>query len=153
MGMKIYFIQMGDTGPIKIGQSVNPMLRIEQLQTANPETLRILWVYEGDQYTESQVHELFKGNRIRGEWFAPTDDLISFIESELQNDYEINVPSNNNEISVNHGLGYGYIFNIEDLSIEVGRGTIRVENFEGQTIHITSNGEDKPSIQILGHKK
>ena len=82
---------MGDSGPIKIGQSDSPTLRMSQLQTANPAKLRMLWIYEGSGYTEVEIHDLFKSDRIRGEWFKPSEDLISFIKTTLMNDYTVNL--------------------------------------------------------------
>jgi hypothetical protein len=38
----IYFIQAGETGPIKIGKANDPAQRINQFQTAHHETLRLL---------------------------------------------------------------------------------------------------------------
>ncbi len=36
----IYFIQIGESGPVKIGVSFDPLDRLRQIQTANPELAR-----------------------------------------------------------------------------------------------------------------
>ncbi len=153
MGQKVYFIQMGEKGPIKIGQSANPELRLASLQTANPAALNLLWVYEGDEYTEQNIHGIFKKDRIRGEWFKPSEELTTFIEDYLQNDYEIKIFSGDQELSVNHGMGYGFIFHLGTMAIEVCNNKIHIENFDGQTINIKSNDGGRPFIEIISLKK
>ena len=69
----IYFIQCGENGPIKIGYTDNGVeTRMAQLQTGCPYELRLLWVYTGNDLTESQLHKEFAHERIRGEWFRPS---------------------------------------------------------------------------------
>lgn len=86
----IYFIQYGTNGPIKIGYTDNDVqTRLNQLQTGCPYELKLLWVYTDNFYTESQIHEMFSHERIRGEWFYPCEQLISFIETELGNHFEV----------------------------------------------------------------
>lgn len=74
----IYFIQAGRNGPVKIGDSELVYDRLAQLQTANPYKLNILFVYNGRQYGEFELHDLFKHENIRGEWFRPARDIIGF---------------------------------------------------------------------------
>jgi len=82
----IYFIQCGTNGPIKIGQTDNGVeQRMAQLQTGCPYELKLLWVYNGEEYTEASIHVNFKHECVRGEWFHPSKKLIYFIKSELCN--------------------------------------------------------------------
>ena len=86
----IYFIQCGTNGPIKIGYTDNDVqARMAQLQTGCPYELRLLWVYNGEDYTEAQVHSELSHERVRGEWFHPTREVFGFIESEMGNQFEI----------------------------------------------------------------
>lgn len=86
----IYFIQCGNNGPIKIGQTDNDVeQRMAQLQIGCPYELRLLWVYTGDDFTEFQIHVELSHERIRGEWFHPSESVFCFIESEMSNYYEI----------------------------------------------------------------
>jgi len=90
----IYFIQCGENGPIKIGQTGNGVEeRLGQLQTGCPYGLRVLWVYNGSDWTEETVHKKFSHERIRGEWFRPSSTLIDFITNEMMNVYEIETPN------------------------------------------------------------
>ena len=66
----IYFIQHGDSGPVKIGLSKTPTQRVSKLQTGNPRELILRHVIPGDRGVESGLHERFKPALIRGEWFG-----------------------------------------------------------------------------------
>jgi hypothetical protein len=66
----IYFIQHGESGPVKIGLSNAPTRRVSELQTGNPRALVLRHVIPGDRDVESGLHERFKPARIRGEWFG-----------------------------------------------------------------------------------
>ena len=75
---QIYFLQSGG-GPIKIGFAVNIQARIDTLQLGNPEKLKLLKTVEGSVSGEKEIHRRFSKDKIRGEWFNPTDELLSFI--------------------------------------------------------------------------
>ena len=95
----IYFIQCGENGPIKIGQTSNGIEeRVKQLQTGCPYELRVLWAYRGSDYSESDLHEIFSHERISGEWFHPSTKLFFFMHFELYNKDVID--SNYGEITI-----------------------------------------------------
>ncbi len=78
----LYFFgqQTGPTyGPIKIGTSFDPRVRVRQFQTGSPDELWIMGVWPNCPYTEEEVHQMFAHLWIRGEWFRPGQDLIDFI--------------------------------------------------------------------------
>lgn len=75
--MAVYFIQAGDNGPIKIGVATDPRRRLINMRTAHPDVLSLLAVMPGDATLESAMHRRFAGQRIRGEWFAPTAELLA----------------------------------------------------------------------------
>jgi len=77
----IYFIQCGDSGPIKIGVTVNLPARLRDLQASNPYELKVLTAIEkGSQKREWEIHGMFQHLRIRNEWFQPAQELLSFID-------------------------------------------------------------------------
>jgi hypothetical protein len=80
-GAVVYFIQVGDDGPIKIGCTAgSPLVRLQVLQTASPHELRLIgakWVTR--LLTEAVVHARFEHLRIRGEWFSSDSELLEFI--------------------------------------------------------------------------
>jgi len=69
--MFVYFIQEGEDGPIKIGEAVHPVKRVEQMQTGNPRHLRVTAVVLAGRSTEWQLHGYWRAKAwIRGEWFG-----------------------------------------------------------------------------------
>ncbi len=76
---RVYFIQMGDDGPIKIGLSVNPARRRRQLQTGQPERLRVLRAMAGDKALEAFLHRRFAAHHIADEWFRPHREILRYI--------------------------------------------------------------------------
>lgn len=79
-GPWIYFIQVGNDGPIKIGFTAgNPRARLSKLQIGNPEKLKLLAAVPGSFEDEQAIHATFVALRIRGEWFRPDPILHGFI--------------------------------------------------------------------------
>src|SRR6516162_9936645 len=74
----VYFVQVGDNGPIKIGKAVSPLARLAELQTGNPIELIPRLLLLGGRH-ERFLHRRFKDCRIRGEWFRPRQHLRDFI--------------------------------------------------------------------------
>ena len=83
---QIYFMQAGN-GPIKIGFSTNIKSRLPEIQRWHPEEIRLLKMVTGRIEGERDIHRLFKEDRIRGEWFKPSEKLMAFING-LQDSYE-----------------------------------------------------------------
>lgn len=110
----IYFIQAGENGPIKIGQSDNPEERLKQLQTANYQELKLLWIYDDtddEVYTESNLHEELSHLKIRGEWYSSErGEIKKFIHDYLRNSYMVNTHNGENfsieESFYNHQIIY-----------------------------------------------
>lgn len=79
--MAVYFIQAGDSGPVKIGVAQIVERRLANMQTGAPDKLRILAVEPtGDFDREAVLHEQFRDAHIHGEWFQPSVDLLAHIE-------------------------------------------------------------------------
>lgn len=81
---KVYFIQEGEDGPIKIGYTGQALLsRLHGLQNGNPRALLLRGVIAGDRDTEGEVHAAFGHLTMPGtnEWFRPADDLLEFIST------------------------------------------------------------------------
>jgi hypothetical protein len=75
----IYFIQQGDSGPIKIGFSTRPKERLRTLQTAHTDKLNMLHCELGSEADEARLHRKFSNIHIKGEWFKADDSLVEFI--------------------------------------------------------------------------
>lgn len=83
----IYFIQAGHDGPIKIGfteQKAGTRPRIDNLQCGNHLKLNLLSFCVGGKSKEKFIHDMFSKERIRGEWFWPTESVLSFALSHVE---------------------------------------------------------------------
>jgi hypothetical protein len=85
MSASVYAIVAGE-GPIKIGVSVDPLKRLPQLQTNQPQRLSIVYaVRVADPYAvERAAHARLKPRRAQGEWFnINRDEAIEAIDAEI----------------------------------------------------------------------
>jgi hypothetical protein len=84
MGIKkIYLIRASETGYYKIGVSIHPSKRIEQLQTGNADELKLLLVYESEfsNKIEKHFHNRYSHLKREGEWFELSLEIeTSFIQ-------------------------------------------------------------------------
>lgn len=80
--MTVYFIRRtGDaTGLIKIGHTSNLSNRLSSFRMAIPEGIEILATCDGGPEVEKRLHALAAADRVKGEWFKPSDQLMSLIE-------------------------------------------------------------------------
>lgn len=76
----IYFIRMGEDGPIKIGRTRDVQERLAGLQTANPYKLSILATIVAPTILELQIHAYFNEYRLEGEWFEPQPEVLEFVD-------------------------------------------------------------------------
>ena len=77
----IYAFQVGDDGPIKIGISRTPDVRLRTLQQANPHQLRPRAAWRGFSFEEKQIHDEFAHARMAGEWFHPVPELVELVDA------------------------------------------------------------------------
>lgn len=76
----IYFVQAGNGGPIKIGRtSLVVRYRVRELQIGCPYELLLLATMPGGLAKERALHARFRGDRLRGEWFRPSPELLGLI--------------------------------------------------------------------------
>jgi hypothetical protein len=75
----IYFVGEGDDGPIKIGITTRLGHRVTGLQTSHPRPLTLLASCPGNRVAEAQLHERFKGDRLLGEWFRRSPEIVALI--------------------------------------------------------------------------
>lgn len=76
----VYFVQGMSGGAIKIGYSTDPELRLKNLQTSYPDTLKILCLIPGNEKREKSYHDRFYKYRLNGEWFTPDKFILDVIE-------------------------------------------------------------------------
>jgi len=77
----VYFLRVGDDGPIKIGFTRDIIRRLRGLQTAHPEEIRLLAkiVVRFPRQLEREVHARFAHLRISGEWFRAEPELLDYV--------------------------------------------------------------------------
>ena len=80
--VSVYFIRCLDS--VKIGYSKHPILRLQGLQTANPNKLEMLGYFAGDKYEEQEIHEDLKKHRQSGEWFNYCEEVQEYIQKKLE---------------------------------------------------------------------
>jgi hypothetical protein len=81
-GPVVYFVQGGETGPIKIGQTDNIDMRLRAMQATSPVKLNLrgIIVDPRKKKREAKLHERFAATRLHGEWFEPTRQLLAYIK-------------------------------------------------------------------------
>lgn len=75
----VYFVQDGLGGPIKIGRTESLRARLNTLQSAHARKLIVLGLLGEWPGLEDQMHALFAKERMTGEWFSPSLELLKFI--------------------------------------------------------------------------
>jgi transcriptional regulator with XRE-family HTH domain len=78
---RIYVIQQGRSGPLKIGTSFDPESRMRTLQTGVIDGLTLLHQFDGDEQIERQLHARFNQYRLAGEWFSPSSEILNWVRS------------------------------------------------------------------------
>jgi hypothetical protein len=76
----VYFLSAGIGEPIKIGFSSDFRRRLIDLQSTIPYPLTVLALMRGGCETESFWHRTLSTSCVRGEWFAPTEEVAAAIQ-------------------------------------------------------------------------
>lgn len=85
----VYFIQADEDGPIKIGFTADdPKKRLNQLQTGNPATLKLLGAIKGSIAREREFHADLAEWRLQGEWFQPHPTVLTAVQTALDDPQE-----------------------------------------------------------------
>lgn len=74
----IYFAQCG--AKVKIGCSIDPTRRIEQVGEWMPEPLVLLATMPGNFNLEAAIHTTFDAEWSHGEWFVLSERILDFID-------------------------------------------------------------------------
>jgi len=97
----MYLYLLKNENKYKIGLSKHPHKRIKQLQTGNSKTIKLVEMFESKYPTtlEKSFHNIYKMNRLIGEWFElPKEFESTFLEecNRLENTIDI-LKSNGNK--------------------------------------------------------
>ena len=66
---------------IKIGVSCNTHVRLVNMRAHCPYELKLLKAVPDVAHLEIELHKRFAGDRVRGEWFKRTPELLAYIDS------------------------------------------------------------------------
>lgn len=77
----VYFLRLGDEGPIKIGFAQDLSRRLSSMRTGTPQEVVLLAAMPGTLADEEALHARFAHLRRKREWFEPGEDLLAFIAS------------------------------------------------------------------------
>jgi hypothetical protein len=76
----IYYIACTATERLKIGYTKGePEVRLKQLQTGSAADLRLIACHAGSPEDERRIHQQFEKQRVRGEWFAMSEELFAHL--------------------------------------------------------------------------
>lgn len=80
----LYYIQSGETGPVKIAATAHRTLdkRVADGQAFNPQPLLLRALYVADPNTESRQHGRHRQHHQGGEWFDPA--VLRHLPTELE---------------------------------------------------------------------
>jgi len=84
----VYFIQAENSGKIKIGHTDDVPKRMYTLQCTSPDKLKLLGKLSTKVATEKGLHKQFNDFRYIGEWFEPSEEILSYIRANCSLDAE-----------------------------------------------------------------
>src|SRR5687768_8375875 len=80
--MSIYFVQeVGGERLVKIGFSDLPDRRVITVKSKHSQDVDVLAVIDGGRPVERMLHKQLEADRVRGEWFRPTDSVLQIVKS------------------------------------------------------------------------
>lgn len=92
MASHVYFIRpVGMNGPVKIGVSVMPQLRLQAMGPNSPFRLEVVAVIAGGVDLEQRFHAAFAADRSHNEWFRASERLSSTIAAIACGDFDTSV--------------------------------------------------------------
>jgi hypothetical protein len=77
--MSVYFLHDWKNEAVKIGIASDVGRRVSALRMATAIDLVLLGSIEGSRETEAELHRQFAHERIRGEWFKATEELMACV--------------------------------------------------------------------------
>lgn len=75
----IYFVQIENDGPVKIGYAADVKRRVRSVAHGLPYKLMLLGYIKGTRSLERTLHKQIGLYRMRGEWFHPTKEVMECI--------------------------------------------------------------------------
>lgn len=83
---RVYFLRpIGHIGPIKIGCSIQPKLRLETYLPWSPIKLELIATAPGGHAQERHLHGMFQSDWLHHEWFSASKRLLALIDHVVEN--------------------------------------------------------------------
>ena len=157
-----YFIGNIKNNFVKIGKSDNPENRLTILQIGCPFKLEL--IYSTDKYSEKELHEKFKEEKINGEWFYYLWKIHNFIEKERKkdisldisiypvekkqlNDFEEHSIENIKKEVKNMEIDIKENYNVDQICIDFEEKCIDIYDLNFNSISIRDKGDKSKTIQ------
>lgn len=81
----IYLVEpLGGGGPVKVGCTVDPHRRLQQLQMFSPVELVLLGFVPGNRAKEKRLHRQMRKHRAWGEWFRWNEVLEVLLSDAME---------------------------------------------------------------------
>lgn len=116
----VYFASYGKRGPIKIGFSVDPELRLKDWSTGLPYVPTLLAQFPGSQKDEAILHKQFAAYRLNGEWFRRNQELLALVKK-----YAVPLKASEKRIDISTPLKRLRSIAVTDAQIVVWAGCSR----------------------------
>lgn len=84
----VYLIKIEGQDICKVGHSADPIKRMQTLQTNAPHKLRLIGTLPGSCEEEAEIHALFDGQRMSGEWFYLSNELANVFCPVVDGEFE-----------------------------------------------------------------
>lgn len=83
MKYAIYFIRCPAMNAVKIGFTSDPYKRMASMQVGCPAELVMHGYFQGKMGDERWLHSKFGSQRIRGEWFTESKEMLAFFDEVI----------------------------------------------------------------------
>ncbi len=83
----IFFIQVGDDGPIKVCESSIPEKWLKAQQRRFADELQIIQRIYATEESKAEIKAALRKFRIKGDWFEPGPEVLSFIRKIKEPEY------------------------------------------------------------------
>lgn len=113
----IYFAESGDL--IKVGFSKDPLERLKALYSPNGEEIRIIGVLPNrTRYVEACFHQILAADRVQGEWFKRSEELMSYIRENAVPPTTVGAYSRSGKIMMNFKVQASIRQKLKEMAIK-----------------------------------
>jgi len=78
------YVVRADNGPMKVGCSVNPELRVLSFQYSSPNRISLECLVPGGKMLEGRIKHRWRERKLWGEWFSPDEAIEADIRALME---------------------------------------------------------------------